>query len=44
MVFTLPTKLRNEAKEIATNLGIKFTTLVLKLIMIEVGGKVDFKL
>lgn len=44
MVFTLPTELRNEAKEIATNLGIKFTTLVLKLIMIEFCGKVDFKI
>lgn len=44
MVFTLQTELRNEAKEISNNLGIKFTTLVLKLIMIEFYGKVDFKI
>lgn len=44
MCFTLSTELRNEAREIARNLGIKFTTLALKLIMIEFYGKVDFKI
>ena len=44
MCFTVSTELRNEAREIASNLGIKFTTLALKLIMIEFYGKVDFKI
>lgn len=44
MVFTLSTQLRNDARVFATNLGIKCTTLLLKLIMIEFYGKVDFKL
>lgn len=44
MTLYLNKMLKEKAREVAGDLGIKRTTLILKLIMMEMEGKVDFKI
>ena len=44
MTLYLNKMLKEKAREVAGDLGIKRTTLILKLIMMETEGKVDFKI